>query len=77
MDALYDGGPFLRSLPSALSFDGIFMAQVGEAPDMRTPSEVNSVNKNRVKFINSLVDLGFESSRDYEEVRIFRVLLED
>jgi hypothetical protein len=66
--ALYDGGPFLKSLPNAVASDGIFIAQLGMAPDITTPSEELSLNKNRVNFVNSLVDLGFESIRDYEEV---------
>jgi hypothetical protein len=66
--ALYDGGPFLKSLPNAVASDGIFVAQLGSAPNLMTPSEELSLNKNRVNFINSLVELGFESVRDYEEV---------
>jgi hypothetical protein len=68
VDALYDGGPFLRSLPNAIASDGIFVAQVGEAPAITSPPEENSLSRNRMKFIQSLVDLGFESIRDYEEV---------
>jgi hypothetical protein len=69
VDALYDGGPFLRSLPNAIASDGIFVSQVGEAPDIRSPPEEHSLSRNRLKFIQSLVDLGFESIGDYEEVR--------
>ena len=68
VDALYDGGPFLQSLPKALSSNGIFVSQVGEAPYLHSPSEEYSLNKNRVKLVESLVDLGFENVRDYEEV---------
>ena len=69
VDALYGGGPFLSSLYNAVSSDGVFVAQVGQAPDISSPSEEHSLNKNKVKFINSLADLGFESISDYEEVR--------
>jgi hypothetical protein len=69
VDALYDGGPFMRSLPKALSDDGILVAQVGQAPDFRSSAEDFSINKNRVKFFESLVNVGFEHIRDYEEVR--------
>ena len=68
VDALYDGGPFLQSLPKALASNGMFISQVGEAPYLDSPSEEYSLDKNRVKLIESLVDLGFESVRDYEEV---------
>eukprot|EP00934_Nitzschia_sp_Nitz4_P004298 Nitzschia sp. Nitz4//scaffold42_size132992//58165//61027//NITZ4_003394-RA/size132992-augustus-gene-0.112-mRNA-1//-1//CDS//3329551703//4288//frame0 len=66
VDALYDGGPFLKSLPNAIGEKGILVAQMGEAPLMQQPAEEHSVNKNRVKFMRSLVDLGFQSIRDYE-----------
>lgn len=69
VDALYDGGPFMQSLPKALSDDGILIAQVGQAPDFRSSAEDFSINKNRVKFFESLVNVGFEHIRDYEEVR--------
>ena len=71
VDALYAGGPFLQSLPNALAPDGFLLAQVGEASGIDSPSEEHSLDRNRVKFIQSLVDLGFESVRDYEEVRIY------
>jgi len=67
VDALYAGGPFLQSLPNALAPDGFLLAQVGEASGIDSPSEEHSLDRNRVKFIQSLVDLGFESVRDYEE----------
>jgi hypothetical protein len=68
VEALYDGGPFLRSLPNALSENGIFVGQVGQAPSLKDPLEDHSLNRNRVKFIQSLIDLGFLSILDYEEV---------
>ena len=68
VDALYNGGPFLGSLPNAVASDGIFVAQVGEAPDIISPPEENLLSRNRMKLIQSLVNLGFESIQDYEEV---------
>ena len=68
VDALYDGGPFLTSLPSSLRDDGILIAQVGEAARMESPGEEHSWHRNRVKFIKTLIENGFESVRDYEEV---------
>ncbi len=69
VDALYDGGPFLHSLPAAIANDGILIAQVGEASALRSPPEDISLNRNRVNFIRTLSDLGFHALRDYEEVR--------
>jgi hypothetical protein len=69
VDALYDEGPFMQCLPKALSDDGILVAQVGQAPDFSSSAEDFSINKNRVKFFESLVNVGFEHIRDYEEVR--------
>jgi hypothetical protein len=68
LDGLYDEGPFLRSLPLALSENGVFVAQVGEAAIFTTPPEVHSNNKNRVALVNSLVNIGFKSVREYELV---------
>ena len=68
VDALYDGGPFLQSLPAAIAKNGILIAQVGEASRLKSPPEHISLNRNRVNFIRTLSDLGFVSLRDYEEV---------
>jgi len=67
VDALYDGGPFLGSLPEAIAKDGILIAQVGEASELKSPPEHISLNRNRVNFIRTLADLGFVALRDYEE----------
>lgn len=67
VDALYDGGPFLRSLPKALKDDGILVSQVGEANSIRSPSGEFSIDRNRIKFVETLIGLGFPTIRDYEE----------
>ena len=69
LDALYAEGPFLRSLPIALTTEGVVVIQVGEAPWQDSASEVYSHQKNRARLINSLVSVGFEVTQDYEEVR--------
>jgi hypothetical protein len=46
---------------------GILVAQVGEACTIDSPSDEFSVDKNRLKFIKMLVEVGFKSVRDYEE----------
>lgn len=67
VDALYDGGPFLKSLPHALNDHGILVGQVGMANSIDSPSGEFSVDRNRIKFIETLVSLGFPTIRDYEE----------
>lgn len=67
VNALYDGGPFLRSLPKALNEHGILISQVGQANSIGSPSGEFSVDRNRIKFIKTLVSLGFPTVRDYEE----------
>uniref|UniRef100_A0A7S4EJQ9 PABS domain-containing protein n=1 Tax=Pseudo-nitzschia australis TaxID=44445 RepID=A0A7S4EJQ9_9STRA len=71
VDTLYDGGPFLRSLPNALGENGIIIAQVGEGNTISSPSGEHSVDRNRIKFIETLVSLGFPTVRDYEETHSF------
>jgi hypothetical protein len=68
VEALYDGGPFLQAVPKALSPDGIFLCQVGEAPGIDDPAAEASVDRNRANFFKSLIKLGFQGTRDYEEV---------
>jgi hypothetical protein len=68
VDALYDGGPFLGSLPSAIAEGGILIAQVGEASKLQSPPEHIGLNRNRVNFIRTLTNLGFNVVRNYEEV---------
>ena len=75
MVALYDDGPFLKSLPKALSWDGVLVAQVGEASYIDSPAESLSMNRNRANFLRSLGDLGFEAVRSYEEVGRIAVFL--
>ena len=69
VNALYDEGPFLRSLAHAVASDGIFLGQMGEAPSVIDPPDDISINSNRANFIRQLTELGFESVRDYEEGR--------
>jgi hypothetical protein len=69
VEALYDGGPFLRSIPNALGDTGILVAQVGEAADLGDAAEHLTLNKNRANFLRSLTDFRFEGVRSYREVR--------
>eukprot|EP00538_Stauroneis_constricta_P000422 CAMPEP_0119568268 /NCGR_PEP_ID=MMETSP1352-20130426/38409_1 /TAXON_ID=265584 /ORGANISM="Stauroneis constricta, Strain CCMP1120" /LENGTH=947 /DNA_ID=CAMNT_0007617637 /DNA_START=95 /DNA_END=2938 /DNA_ORIENTATION=+ len=67
VDALYSEGTFLKSISRSLNHAGMLVAQVGKAPMMRGPAEDYSIDKNRMKFIESLIDLDFEHVRNYEE----------
>lgn len=69
VQALYDGSDFLKSLPGSLSESGILITQVGTGPYLLASSEDHSIHKNRVRFFEALVEIGFESVRDYTEVR--------
>ncbi|KAL3918172.1 MAG: hypothetical protein SGILL_004365, partial [Bacillariaceae sp.] len=64
-DTLYEGGAPIFN--QGLDESGILVAQVGEACTIGSPSAEFSVDKNRLKFIEMLVDIGFKSVRDYEE----------
>lgn len=74
VQALYDGSDFLKSLPGSLSESGILITQVGTGPYLLASSEDHSIHKNRVRFFEALVEIGFESVRDYTEVRISQPL---
>ncbi|KAL3915824.1 MAG: hypothetical protein SGILL_005465, partial [Bacillariaceae sp.] len=67
VNALYDGSEFLRSLPNALSDNGIFTAQVGADALNKDPAEHLSLNHNRVKLIESLSAIEFDMIRDYSD----------
>ena len=64
-DTLYEAGAPIFN--QGLDKSGILVAQVGEACTIKSPSDEFSVDKNRLKFIDMLVEIGFESVRDYEE----------
>jgi hypothetical protein len=62
-------GDFTSLVAELISENGVFVAQMGEAPSLSWPSAENSVMKNRFDFIKSLPQYGFKSVVDYEEVR--------
>ena len=66
--ALYGDEGFLRALYNALTEDGIIVTQVGDAPTLFDVPEVNSLHKNRAAYVNALIELGFQSILDYQEV---------
>jgi len=67
VNALYDEGPFLKSMPNALEEKGIFVSQVGESVHNNDPAEKFSYNLNRYRLINSLVKLGFTNVQTYTD----------
>lgn len=67
MNALYDEGPFLKSIPNALEEKGVFISQVGESVTADDPAEKLTNNINRPRLINSLVKLGFTTVRAYTD----------
>jgi hypothetical protein len=64
-DTLYEGGAPIFT--QGLREDGILIAQVGEANTISSPSGEFSIDQNRLKFIDALVELGFKAVREYEE----------
>mmetsp|Transcript_21922 Transcript_21922/g.52175 ORF Transcript_21922/g.52175 Transcript_21922/m.52175 type:complete len:861 (+) Transcript_21922:178-2760(+) len=67
VDALYDEGPFLKSIPNALSNDGIFISQVGEGATMDNAAEQYTDDKNRHRLVDTLSKLGFSTIRSYTD----------
>lgn len=65
VNALYDEGPFLKSMPNALNTDGIFISQVGESTGTNDPPEIYTLDLNRSRLIKSLSRLGFSTIRSY------------
>jgi hypothetical protein len=61
----------IEALFGILSPEGILVAHVGEAPSL-----VDSYSDSRLKYVlvQRLLDVGFHSVKDYEEVGIRRVL---
>jgi spermidine synthase len=68
-EALYHGQDFLQSLSNALTENGVLVAQLGPSPNYEQAAEDYSANQLRVKFVQSLGRLGFESMQDFDDVR--------
>lgn len=69
IDGTYDApGRFLKLLPDALTSQGVFVAQADEAPTIHHPAHQYSVHRNRGQFVQHLINVGFQSVREYEEV---------
>lgn len=65
---LYGDKSFLGSLYNALGPDGILISQAGGAPAMTDPSDTHSRgDKNRNTFVETLNELGIESTVEYTE----------
>ena len=66
-DKLYNNTPFIQSVYNGLSSEGVFVVQLGAAPDVADPSDENGAFRNRAQMITNLQELGFESIHIYEE----------
>ena len=62
---LYSNNDFLQSISNALQPEGVFVSQVGEALQLVSPDETNSVNRNVVLLEQSLATVGFQSILGY------------
>lgn len=68
VNALYDSsGPFLKSIPNALSDDGIFTCQVGMSTEADDAPEQFTENRNRFRLVSNLSKLGFSTARSYTD----------
>jgi hypothetical protein len=63
-----DYGDFVSLISKLMSSDGVFVAQMGEAPSLSWPANEYSAMKNRAEFTKSLPRNGFKNVVDYEEV---------
>lgn len=68
VDGLAEYGDFMYHLSNLMTDNAVLVAQVGDSPMLDDPATEMSVNRYRLKFINSLTTYGFESIVDYEEV---------
>lgn len=55
-------------LSQLMSPNAVFVASMGEAPYIRSPSPRHSEMKDSYEYVKSLADYGFKSVIDYEEV---------
>ena len=67
-EALYGDSAFLGALYNGLSEDGVLVSQVGETVSMIDPAQTHSINRNRALFIRSMIEQGFVSIVEYDEV---------
>jgi hypothetical protein len=67
--ALYTDGAFYQALFNSLSPDGLLISQVGQSPEPLSPPNELSVNRHLAGFTQGLSEQGFESIRQYSEVR--------
>lgn len=58
----------MQTFYNSLSYDGVLVMQLGEAPEWFLPDETHSKFKNRAVTTNLLERVGFESIHAYEEV---------
>ena len=64
---LYTDIYFYESLYRGLASNGILIAQLGSARSIDDPPEDHSVDRFRKKYLDGLIDVGFEATREYTE----------
>ena len=67
---------FLKAITESMNDNSILVSQTGIAPKITDPDETYSPkHSSRVKFIDSLDDIGFDKIFNYEIVSIQKLLL--
>jgi hypothetical protein len=67
--ALYTDAAFYQALFNSLSPDGLLLSQIGQSSEPDDPPEDHSIDRHLAGFTNGLSAQGFESIREYSEVR--------
>ena len=66
-EKLYNNTDFIESLYNGLSFEGVFVVQLGESPENVDPSDEFGPFRNRAKMTAQLQKFGFESIHVFDE----------
>jgi hypothetical protein len=67
-DILFDNDVFANSLHASLNDGGVFICQTGEAINLDDASGFNSRDRDAVVFKQRLIDAGFKSILEYNDV---------
>jgi hypothetical protein len=67
-DLLFDNYAFSNSIYASLNDGGVFICQTGEATTLNDASGFNSRDRDAVVFKQRLIDAGFKSILEYDDV---------
>jgi hypothetical protein len=67
-DVLFDNDAFANSMYASLNDGGVLVCQTGEANFLNDPSGFNSRGKDAVIFKQRLIDGGFKTILEYDDV---------